>query len=407
MAINVSFQCRPSRVNRLGTAAIEMCINDGKRSYVQMKLRCKPDDFQKAIEGKGFPEILEYVAACRKRVDTLIIENTKAGIPITAASLKAGFERSTGSTVTIGDLFAEYMQSVSKRLGNGLSKDTFKRYERAIKEFKEDNALDDTFPAKDIALKHFLTYQEKLLDRIDYTSARNYLQKIKSVFKYAFELGKIPANPSYGLKIDNRRKDTVKYLTEEEVEKIRVHNFNKRLREVADVFLFSCSTGLSYSDICSITPEDFKQHRGFTYINKSRKKTGIKFTAIVFEDALEIAEKYNYRLPVKSNQKMNAYLKEIATLTGIEKNLTFHCARHTAACKYLNHRPSIPIETIERIFGWTNQRIVNHYAKLFNATIFDDIENAFGPGDVTKPTNEQVYIPDKDLRDFQEILGSI
>lgn len=407
MATNVSFQCRPSRVNRLGSAPIELCINiDGKRAYVQMHLRCKPEDFQSAMQGKGFPEILEYVAACRKRVDTLIIEATKSGVPITAHSLKAGFERSTGSETTIGDLFTEYLQILSKRVGKDLSDDNYRRYQRTIKMFKEHNGLDDNYPAKDVALKHFLTYQKKLLESLDYTSARNYLQKIKSIFKYAFELGKIPSNPSYGLKIDNRRKDTVKYLTEEEVERIRTHSFGKRLREVADVFLFSCSTGLSYSDIVSIEPEDFKIDKSFVYIHKSRKKTGIKFTAIVFDDALEIARKYNYKLPVKSNQKTNEYLKEIQTLCDIDKKLTFHCARHTAACKYLNHRPAIPIETIQAIFGWTNERIVRHYAKIFNATVFDDIERAFGTEkDYTTPTNEQLFIPDQELADFQKMLG--
>ena len=104
--------------------------------------------------------------------------------------------------------------------------------------------------------------------------------------------------------------------------------------------------------------------------------------------------------------KTNEYLKEIAAICGIEKNLTFHCARHTAACRYLNHRPSIPLETIRQVFGWTNESIVRHYAKIFNSTVFEDIEKAFGPGDVTKPTNEQIYIPD-DLKDFQDILDSI
>lgn len=410
--VNVSFVCRSQKVNRLGTAPVEMTVNTGgKRVYVALDLRCRPEDFKIAMSGGGNTHILEYVAACRKRIDLLIVKYTEEGIDITADSLKKGFNSITKAYV-LDELFGEYLTMVKKRVGREISNDTYQRYERAIKLFYKANEVPPTEPAKTISYSHFITFQTYLLSVMDRTTARNYLQKIKSIFKYGFETGKIPANPGYGLKIQKVEKDTVQYLTTDELNAIRNHKFGNRLQEVADCFLFSCYTGLSFSDIRELEPVDYKVERGFTYVNKRRKKTGIKFTAVLFEEALSIAAKYGYRLPVKSNQKTNEYLKEIGNICGIDKPLHFHMARHTAACYYINHRPALPDETIQRIFGWTNSKQLHHYAKLFNTTVFNDIEQAFGTMEaprqpVAKPVakDSTPELPEDDLEAFQLLLG--
>lgn len=412
MGTNISFVCRPSKVNKLGTAPIELSLNiDGKRTYVQLKLRCSPEDYKTAMAGEGCTHILEYVTACRKRLDELIVEYTKEGVPISAESLKRGFNR-TSSELTLGDLFAEFLGMVEKRRRNDeITQDTYNRYVKTTKMFLEDSGLDETVPAKDVILQHLLKYQVSLNSRIDFATSANYLQKIKSIFKYGFETGKIPANPSYGLKINKGIKDEVQYLTPEELLMIRNKQFIPRLQEVADVFLFCCYTGLSFSDVSQLTPEDFKYDRGYTYVYKKRQKTEVYFLAVLFEEATAIAEKYSYRLPQKSNQRTNAYLKEIQTLCGIEKSLHFHMARHTAACYYINHRPALPNETIQRIFGWTDERQLRHYAKLFNGTVFDDLDKAFGTGNATavkiEPVTEKAEISedDDDLTAFRKMLG--
>lgn len=400
--VNVSFVCRDQKKNRFGTAPIEMTLNTkGKRTFVALDLRATPEDFKKAMSGSGNTYILEYVTACRKKVDSLIVQYTQEGIDITAETLKKGFAK-VEKAYTIGDLFREYLALTSKRINVGMSIDTFKRYEKTTKLFMEANSLTEDIPAKDITLSNFITYKTYLLSKLEKGTARNYLQKIRSIFKYAFETGKIPSNPGYGMKVPNEESDSVQYLTPEELERIKSHKFINRLQEIADCFLFSCYTGLSFGDIDELTPEDFQTDRGYTYINKRRKKTGIKFMAVLFEDALAIAKKYDYKLPIKSVQKTNAYLKEIADLCNIEKNLHFHMARHTAACYYINHRPALPAETIQAIFGWTNPRQLRHYAKLFNTTVLEDIEKSFGTSG--KQITGDVYIPDDELEYFHQLF---
>lgn len=402
MGTNVSFVCRPSKVNRLGTAPIELCVNtDGNRKYIQLKLRAKPEEYKAALAGKGYTHILEYIAACRTKVDKIIVELTKDNLPITAERIKYGFVH-TDKEYTLGNLFAEFISMAKDRQGVQITNDTYRRYVNTTKTFMEANKVDENFLAKDITLQHFNTYRTWLLKQIEVSTARNYLQKIKSAFKFAFETGKIPANPFYGQRIDQGIKDTVLYLTTEEIEMIKSHKFNDRLQRIADVFLFSCYTGLSYKDISELTPEDFIEERGYTCVSKKRAKTGIKFFTVLFDPAKEIADKYDRKLPVKSNAKTNAYLKEIGTICGIEKELHFHMARHTAACYFINHRPALPNETIQRIFGWTNDKQLHHYAKIFNTTVLADIENAFG-----EQKEQKKKQPEKKQDRFQKFLDTI
>lgn len=390
MPTNTSFVCRPSKMNRLGTAPIELCINiDGKRTYIQLNLRCTPADYKTAMTGKGCTPILEYVTACRKRVDDIIIDLTKREIPVTPQTIKQEFSRSS-SSYTLGDLFGEWLSMKEKEIGKSLGKDTFRRYQLSAKRFMAANGIDEAYPAKGITRAHLMTFQTELYKVLDKATARNYLMKIKSVFTFAFETGKIPTNPAYGMRIEQGKKDTVLYLTPEELTRIKTHSFGKRLQEIADAFLFSCYTGLSFSDINELSPADFKQERGYTYISKRRKKTGIPFMAVLFEEALAIARKYNYRLPMKSNQKTNAYLKEIGDICEIEKPLHFHIARHTAACYYINHRPALPNETIQMMFGWTNDKQLHHYAKIFKGTVFDDLDAAFRTPHLSRDEREAI-----------------
>ena len=401
--VNVSFVCREQKKNRFGSAPIEMTVNtNGKRTFIALDIRCKPEDFKDVLNGGGDTHILEYITACRKKIDTLIVEYTKAGREITAEGLKMGF-KTVAKTYTLDDMFTEFLALQKRKVGKGMVYDTYRRYERSRDLFYELTKLIPGQPASDVNFSHIMTFQTDIVSKMDSTTARNYLQKIKSVFKFAFETGKIPANPAYGMKIQKVEKDTVMYLTQDELNLIKKHKFGKRLQEIADCFLFSCYTGLSFSDIVELEKEDFKTERSIVYVSKKRKKTGIIFTAVIFEDALEIAQKYNYKLPLKTNQKTNEYLKEIGDICGIEKSLKFHMARHTAACYYINHRPALPDETIQRIFGWTNAKQLHHYAKLFNTTVFNDVEKAFAAEQMSKSGNPE--IPEEDLEFFKKELG--
>lgn len=90
------------------------------------------------------------------------------------------------------------------------------------------------------------------------------------------------------------------------------------------------------------------------------------------EIALSILEKYNFSLPVLSNQRMNSYLKEIADICGINKTLTTHTARHSAATLLLNHGANL--STVSAVLGHSNIKMTQHYAKLIDQTVINEIK---------------------------------
>lgn len=373
-------------MNVAGLSPIEMIIIvNGRRTVLKLPMKAEPERFR-----HGADEITAYMLEQRKRVDRTLTQMLRDNVELTSDNLKWYLKNGAGcqKIYTLRILFDEYLSIMKKRIGRDLTKDTYNRYVKTTEMFVACNGITDALPAKDIGLTHFLDYQAELNKKLDAATSCNYLQKIKTIFRYAFETGKIPSNPAYGLKIDKGVKDTVLYLTDDELRKIESHSFGRRLQEVADVFLFSCYTGLSFADIAELGTDDYRTNTaGYTFVDKTRKKTGVRFCAILLGNSDAILKKYNCRLPCKSNQRTNEYLKEIQEICGIEKPLHFHMARHTAASLLLNHRPAIPNETIKRIMGWKDDRQLRHYATIFNQTVFDDIQNAFGKAP-SKPAGE-------------------
>jgi integrase len=149
------------------------------------------------------------------------------------------------------------------------------------------------------------------------------------------DLFPIEKNPYLKFKRKRPRYHDRKYLTQEELAQIEMREFPiPRLQFVKDMFLFSCYTGLAYSDISELRPANIVEEHGREFIKTHRIKTDERALVLLLTKAKEILKKYEgqrqgFCFPIVSNQKTNAYLKEIADLSGISQNLTFHMARHT------------------------------------------------------------------------------
>lgn len=147
------------------------------------------------------------------------------------------------------------------------------------------------------------------------------------------------------------------------------------------MFVFCCFTGLAFCDIKSLKRSDITTDaEGNTWIRKAREKTGEMSVIPMLAVPRRISEKYaanpvvlqkNVVLPVITNQKMNAYLKEIADLARIDKHLTTHLARHTFASLSLSNH--VPIESISKMLGHSDIRTTQIYAKMQEKTIYEDM----------------------------------
>ncbi len=147
--------------------------------------------------------------------------------------------------------------------------------------------------------------------------------------------------------------------------------------------MFSCYTGLAYVDVAKLSRLDISRGvDGSYWINVNRTKTDTKSLIPLLPQAQAILDAYadhpecevkGTLLPVKSNQKMNAYLKEIADLCGIEKKLTFHIARHTFATT-VTLSNGVPIESVSAMLGHRSIKTTQHYAKIVQSKVAADMQ---------------------------------
>jgi len=168
-----------------------------------------------------------------------------------------------------------------------------------------------------------------------------------------------------------------------ELQTIRNKHFDiTRLALVRDIFVFCCYTGLAYADVKKLNRSEVSIGvDGGKWIFTSRQKTENPSRIPLLPTTLELMEKYKDHpqcvadgrlLPVLSNQKMNSYLKKIADACGIQKNVTFHIARHTFATT-VTLSNGVPIETVSKLLGHKNLRTTQHYAKILDKKVSDDM----------------------------------
>ncbi len=173
------------------------------------------------------------------------------------------------------------------------------------------------------------------------------------------------------------------YLTAKELEGLeQMTSSSKRLIMVRDLFIFSSYTGISFTDLMSLTKESLALGMDTYWIVTRRQKNGNPVKIPLLNRALDLIKYYmtdkrsvtnNTLFPRISNQKMNSYLKEIAPLAGIQKNLTFHMARHTFATT-VTLTNGVPIETISKMLGHTRLATTQIYAKVVERKVYEDMQ---------------------------------
>lgn len=369
----ISFLCESGRVNKKGESPIYLSLSvNGKRTRFPLMRKANPETFQKLLTAKKSNDLKEYCAAVETKVYQLQTEMIRDGVPFTAANLKEYFRYGGTRSYTLEMMWEEYFQGLNPRKGVSMTVDTYKRYEWVREQMytrfgKEREVASLSQPELE------KMYRD-LLDGNFNTTAGQKFQKVKTIMTWAFENGKIPANPTSSIHITKKYKDAV-WLTRDEVKKIASHDLSgtKRLEKIRDLFVFQCSCGLAWVDLHELKPEDILFQDGTYYISKKRQKTGIDFTAVILPSGVEVLGRYGGVLPdVPSNQKMNAYLKEICTVCGIEKNITSHSGRHTYAMLLLNS--SVRLETVQKCMGHQlGSHETRRYTKLLDSTVIQEV----------------------------------
>lgn len=283
----------------------------------------------------------------------------------------------------------------------------FEDHNKRMKELIGKQYASGTLQRFEVTLNHlksFIIWQYKTsdirLDKLDFAfitdfefylrSAKNcsnntavkYIRNFRKIINGCVKNEWIDKNPfsKYEGKVYEIDKE---FLTEEELQKIYSKKFlNARLEQVRDIFIFCCFTGLAYIDIKQLR----KDHIGIgidgnRWIFKNRQKTDTQSKIPLLPIAENLIEKYSKHpkclnedriLPVLTNQKMNSYLKEIGDVCGIQKEITFHMARHTFATS-VTLTNGVPIESVSKMLGHKSMRTTQHYAKIVDKRVSEDM----------------------------------
>ena len=318
---------------------------------------------------------------------------------VTPEKIKGEFLGLDESGETILKLFDKHNEDVASMVGISKSAATLQKYNVTRKHVA--NFIKKKYRVSDMAVKSindmFLRDFEVYLltqERVSHNTMAKFMQFFKRIIILARNNGLIVHDPFANYKIQLKKVDRG-YLTEQEMNKIIQKKFpTKRLEQVRDIFIFSCFTGLAYIDVKELTKNHIRiSFDGNTWIMTKRHKTKVNVNVPLMDIPKKILQKYEGELPddkilpVLSNQKMNAYLKEIGDVCGITKNLTFHLARHTFATTVTLSK-GIPIETVSKMLGHTNIQTTQIYARITNEKIskdmrglsakFNDSEKLFG-----------------------------
>lgn len=304
---------------------------------------------------------------------------------VTAEKIKNKFLGKNEDCATLIEMFNKHNEDVKALVGISKSQATYQKYEvtkRHLSEF-----LQYKYKLKDIAVREitpmFITDFEVYLMtacKCSTNTTAKFMQFFKRIIIIARDNGYMKSDPFSNYKIRIKQVDRG-YLTEAEIAIISQKEFvSERLEQVRDVFIFSCFTGLSYIDVKNLTKEHLRtSFDGKLWIMTKRQKTDTSVNVPVLSIPKMILDKYKDTmtngklLPVISNQKLNSYLKEIADVCGIQKNLTFHLARHTFATTTTLAK-GVPIETVSKMLGHTNIETTQIYARITNSKISNDME---------------------------------
>jgi len=365
---------------------------NGKRAETTTSRTCEPTQWNsKAGRLKGTKESIRAFNAYLDTLQAMVYaahENlTAQKVAITAERLKNVLNGKPEKHYTIIDVFKEHNNQVAALIGTDFAKGTLERYKTSLKHTQ--NFIKWKYNVNDIDVKEIdhdfvVSYDFYLrsVRKCANNSTVKYLKNFKKIVRICIASGWMVNDPFVNYKAKVKVVDRL-FLNNEELQRMAVKEFGtERLGQIRDIFLFSCFTGLAYADVQKLkSAEIITGPDGEKWINTKRQKTAILTRIPLLPPAVVILNKYSdsavceysgKALPVSTNQKMNAYLKEIADICSIPKKLTYHIARHTFATT-VTLSNGVPIESVSKMLGHTNIKTTQHYAKILDMKVAQDM----------------------------------
>ena len=302
----------------------------------------------------------------------------------TVEEVKNAFQGIISSQEMLLSIFREHNDEYKKRIGVTTARSTWQNYDFSFKHLEQFiqekyNVSDVAFRQLDYSFIENFAYFLRIDCKLNANTSLHKLWCLRKMVKIAIGRGIISRDPFSGYSPE-RPKTTPKYIPRNELNKLMTKTLEKpSLRVTRDMFVFSCYTGLAYIDMYNLTNQQIvKNEDGSLWLNITRQKTGSDAIIPILDEALNIVEKYKGTalgdkvFPMKSKCLISTHLKEIARICNVERNLTFHMARHTFATEICLTQ-GVPIETVSRMLGHKDLIVTQVYAIVTHSKIEEDM----------------------------------
>lgn len=397
-SFNVLFFLKKTKLLKNGEASVCMRITvNGTRVENNIRKSIDPSLWNQAKEsarGKSRKscDLNAYIENAIIKLHQIFCELEEQNQPITARLLQEiffGQDKEPEAVRTLIGTMQEHNDQCRALIGKDYALITVRRYEsckRYLAELIRQKYGKDDLPLAEVngELVRAFEFYLKTEKECQQNTVIRYMKCLKKITNLALANEWIAKDPFIGIKF--HEKEVIReFLTMDELLSIYHKEFPlERITVVRDVFIFAAFTGLAFIDVQQLSLEHIvKDNNGNLWIRKPRQKTKNMCNILLLDIPLEILRKYadypaskkkGALLPVPCNQKMNSYLKEIADLCQIKKNLTTHMSRHSYATSVCLAN-GVSIENVAKMLGHSNIKMTQHYARVLDSSILKDMNN--------------------------------
>jgi integrase len=364
---------RKCQATKKKAAVVELKITArNERKYISTGVKLLKNEWSNGsvVGRKDWKELNDQLQALKRKCSEIITRMMEEG----SLDLNA-IPQILKAELMQQETFIDYAKELAERRYRTITAGTRQHYEVMFKFLESWKGL---VYFSDITERNILKMDDELCRRgLKECSRWNYHKLVKTFIIQAVEDGLVKRNPYSRLDIKKGDEDGLtRFLTPDEF-----HRFEtcvipiERLARVRDLFVFQTYTMMSYSDMAAFRAEDCVSIQGQMVYRSSRVKTEQPFTVVLLRPALVILQKYGGQLPMISNVKYNAYLKNAVLYAQIDKPVTTHWARHTGATMLLNEG-KVPMHIVQHILGHATIRETERtYAKVLDRTIVETMAN--------------------------------
>jgi site-specific recombinase XerD len=389
------FLLKKGRISKKGTLPVFVRVTiDGKRIEWSLQKSCEPSKWnQDKGRANGTKTEILQLNSFLNTIQGAILEvqneyalrKEKLDISIFRSRFK---DKNINQIQTLVQIYQDHNDQFEKLTIGQYSWGTFKKFKSALcslKKFIQWKYKKPDINLNDINHQFIKDYEYylKVIQSIQHNSAMGNIKKLKKIVRHCVANEWIKNDPFRSYRITTQETSR-NFLLMGELENLISKQISiSRLDQVRDIFVFSCYTGLCYSDVIDLKASDICIGiDGEKWIFTKRKKTDTLSRIPLLPIAIGLLTKYSNHptavskgklFPPISNQKLNSYLKEISIICGINKDLTFHCARHTFATT-VTLTNGVPIETVSKMLGHRSLRTTQQYAKILDSKISQDMK---------------------------------